>query len=139
MFFYKESAEVEAPVMDLSYSVSPSSLSFIQNGQVLTFDVNVAGTGADNYTVSSTNPNFSVSPTSGGVSGGDTVTVSVTFNGNDNTQIGTITFNGDNYGSVAVNVDSSGYSSGGIVGGGTPPGGTGDGGGLPPSGFPPPP
>jgi hypothetical protein len=138
MFFYKESAEVEAPVMGLSYSVSPSSLSFIQNGQVLTFDVSVTGTGADNYTVSSTNPNFSVSPTSGGVSGGDTVTVSVTFNGNDNTQIGTITFNGDNYGSVTVNVDSSGYSSGGIVGGSGPPGGTGDG-GLGGGGSPPPP
>lgn len=135
MFFYKDNSDaVEAPVMGLSYSVSPSSLSFIQNGQQLTFDVTATGTGADNYLVSSDNPNFTVSPTNGGVSGGNVVTVTVTFTGNDNSQLGTITFNGDNYGSVTVQVDSTGYSSGGIEGGGAPPGGDAPsvGGGAPP-------
>ena len=141
MFFYKDNSDVvEAPVMGLTYSVSPSSLSFSQNGQQLTFDVTVTGMGADSYTASSSNPNFTVSPTGGGISGGDVVTIQVTFWGNDNSQIGTITFNGDNYGSVSVQVDSSGYSSGGIGGGGAPPGGDGggDGGGLGGGGFPPP-
>lgn len=113
MFFYNDNSDVvEAPVLGLTYSVSPSTLSFTQNGQQLTFDVTATGTGGDNYTVSSDNFNFTVSPTSGGVSGGDVVTVTVTFTGNDNTQLGTISFNGDNYGSVTVQVDSSGYSGG---------------------------
>lgn len=128
MFFYKESDEVQAPAMGLTYSVSPSTLSFTQNGQQLTFDVTVAGTGADNYTVSSDNPNFSVSPTNGGVTGGDVVTIAVTFTGNDNTQLGTITFNGDNHGSVTVQADSSGYSTG------DPGGDPGGDGGAPPPG-----
>lgn len=122
MFFYNESAEAAAT--GLTYSVSPSTLSFTQNGQQLTFDVTATGTGGDNYAVSSDNSNFTVSPTSGGASGGDVVTVTVTFTGNDNTQFGTITFNGDNYGSVTVQVDSSGYSSGGLPGDGGPGGGS---------------
>lgn len=139
MFFYKDSGDEEMPVMGLGFSVSPSSLSFSQNGQHLTFDVTVSGAGADNYTVSSNNSLFSVTPSSGGLSGGDVITIEVTFNGSDNSQVGTITFNSDNYGSVTVSVDSSEYSSGGIEGGGLPGGdpGTGDG-GVGGGGAPPP-
>lgn len=114
MFFYKDSGDEEMPVMGLGFSVSPSSLSFSQNGQILTFDVTVSGAGADNYTVSSDNPLFSVTPSNGGFSGGDVITIEVMFNGNDNSQVGTITFNSDNYGSIAVQIDSSEYSSGGL-------------------------
>lgn len=128
MFFYNENSEQQAPEAGLSYSVSPSSLSFSQTGQRLTFDVTVSGIGADNYSIVSTNNVFTVSPSSGGLSGGQVITIEVTFQGNNNNQFGTIIFNSDNYGSVGVSVDSSGFGT--IGDGGAPP----VGGGSPPPG-----
>lgn len=121
MFFYNENPEGQASEAGLTYTVSPPSLSFSQTGERLTFDVTVSGTGADNYNVSSNNNFFTVSPANGGLSGGQVITIEVTFQGNDSNQFGVISFNSDNYGSVTVGVDSSAF--GGIdFGGGGPDG-----------------
>lgn len=123
MFFYNDNNGMQGPpASGLTYSASPSSLSFTQTNEQFTFNVTVSGVGGDSYSLSSSNPQFSVSTNhSGGISGGDVITIYVTFTGSDNTQFGTVSFNGLNFGSVSVQVDSYGYTT--VVGG------PGDGGG----------
>jgi hypothetical protein len=120
MFFYVEQ-QVSPPVNnDPSYSFTPETLSFGSQGQTLTFDFTVTnGSMAENINITSDNPQFSVSPSSTGISLNDTVTVSVTFNGSNNTQTGVISVTGVNIGLIGtVSVNSSLYSGGGPIGAG---------------------
>ena len=105
MFFYNEE---EAP--SLSYSVSPSSLSFSSQGESKTSTFSVTnGPHTGGISLSSDNADFSVSPTS--VAGDVTSQViTVTFNGSDNTQTGTISVLDSNSNVLAtISVDSAAY------------------------------
>ena len=111
MFFYKE---VSAPVIpEPTYSFSPETLSFSSQGQTQTFVFTVTnGSMAENINATSSNPNFSVSPNSTGITANDSVTFSVTFNGSDNMQNGAISITGVNVGFIgSVSVNSSTYTS----------------------------
>lgn len=113
----------EPPVEELTFTADPSSLTFISSGVVTYTYITASGTGTESYTVSSNNPNFTVLPSSGTISSGQTVPIGIGFTGNDAFQVGTITFSGETN-SVTIEVDSSGYSGvgfpppvGGIGGG----------------------
>ena len=111
MFFYYEQ---QAPVVpEPTYSFSPEVLSFSSQGQTQTFVFTVTnGSMAENINITSSNPNFSVSPNTTGISFNDSLTVSVTFNGNDNSQNGTVSVTGANLGFIgSVSVNSSPYTA----------------------------
>lgn len=98
----------------LTFSASPSSISFSSSGVTTNVTISATGTGSESYNISNSNSTyFQVSPTSGTITGGGSVTIGITFTGNDPGRSATITFNGGTN-NTSISVDSFSYSSGGF-------------------------
>ena len=107
MFFYNEQEDASS----LSYSVDSQILSFSSTSQTLQATFSATGEGTETFTIVSDSDFFKVSTSSGSIEQGATLTIDITYVGNDNSQTGTITFLASGGSSITLQVNSSTWVS----------------------------
>lgn len=104
-FLYREDDVVESK---LTYSASSSLLLFDRNTQSIKVDITASGSGTKNFTMSSDNSSFEVTPSAGKITSGQLITFKVLFIGNGNLGSGILTFNDENENSLSIEVKEVG-------------------------------